>query len=220
MRYLFVLIAAAAVLSAQPQRTNPVVIENEQVRVLKVADQPHHKGQPHEHAMNRVMIYLNAGHMVLQYQNGKTEDQQVKAGEVRWSPAGGVHTSENVGSTPVEIVEIELKSKPGGESKPIAAALDPVKIEADKYSVLFENDQVRAVRVKIGAHAKIKQHEHTVNRVQVFLTDISARVTSADGTVNQMERKAAEVAFAGPAKHAEENLLPSAAEVVMVELKK
>jgi hypothetical protein len=219
-RYFTLLALTAAVLAAQTPRTNPVVIENEHVRVLKVVDPPHRKGRLHEHAMNRVMIYLNDGHIVLEYQDGKKDDQKVKAGEVRWSQAGGMHTSENVGANPVEIVEIELKSKPGGESKPITSAFDPPKVEPAAYEVLFENDQVRAVRAKLPPHGKIKLHEHTVNRVQVFLSDFSVKVTAADGTVSQIARKAGDVAFAGPAKHEEENLLATVGEVALIELKK
>ena len=215
---LVLLAATASVLRSQTP-PNPVVVDNDQVRVLKVSDLPHHKGQLHEHLMNRVMIYLNAGHMVLQYENGKTDDQQVKAGEVRWSKAGGKHTSENVGEAPVEIVEIELKSKPGGASKPITAALDTLKVEPTVYTKLFENDQVRVVRAKLAPHAKVKQHEHTLNRVQVFLTDFTIKVTAADGTVKQIARKAGEVVFAPPAKH-ERNLAATPAEVILVELKK
>ena len=220
MRYLVLLAATAAVLSAQAQRTNPVVVDNEQVRVLKVVDPPHQKGRLHEHAMNRVMIYLNDGNIVLAYEDGKTDDQKVKAGEVRWSQAGGKHTSENRSTGPVEIVEIELKSKAGGESKPVSAALDPVKVHPANYKILLENDQVRVVRARLDPHMKVKQHEHTLNRVQVFLTDFSAKVTSADGTVSEITRKAGDTAFSGPAKHEEENLLATAGEVVMVELKK
>lgn len=220
MRYLAILAATAALLCAQSERTNPVVVDNEQVRVLKVSDPPHRKGKLHEHAMNRVMVYLNDGHLVLQYEGGKTDDQRVKAGEVRWSQAGGKHTSENVGDAPLEIVEIELKSKPGGESKPITAALDPLKVEPSLYTILFENDQVRVVRAKLSPHRKVKQHEHTLNRVQVFLSDFSVKVTAAGGAVNQIARKAGDVAFAPPAKHEEENLLATTGEVVLVELKK
>ncbi len=220
MRYLTLLAVTAAVLSAQPQRTNQVVIENEHVRVLKVTDPPHRKGQLHEHAMNRVMVYLDEGHIVINYEDGKTDDQKVKAGEVRWSQAGGKHTSENIGAGPVEIVEIELKSKPGGESKPVTAALDPPKVHPATYKILFENDQVRVLRAKLDPHMKVKQHEHTLNRVQVFLTDFSAKVTAADGTLSEIKRKAGDTAFSGPAKHEEENLLATTGEVVLVELKK
>jgi len=47
-----------------------------------------------------------------------------------------------------------------------------------------------------------------------------ALLASADGTVNELTRKAGDTAFSGPAKHEEENLLATAGEVVMVELKK
>jgi hypothetical protein len=131
-----------------------------------------------------------------------------------------MHTSENLSSGPVEIVEIELKSKPGGESQAVAAALDPVKVEPEVYAILFENDQVRVVRAKLAPRGKVKQHEHTLNRVQVFLTDFSVKATAADGAASQITRKAGDVAFSPPAKHEEENLLGTAAEVVLVELKK
>jgi hypothetical protein len=220
MRILSFLAASAAILCAQPQRTSPLVIENEHVRVLKVVDVPHRKGQLHEHAMNRVMIYLNPGHIMIRYEDGKIDDQQFKAGEVRWSKAGGRHTSENAGDNNVEIVEVELKSKAGGESKPITAPLDPVKLHPAQYKTLFENDQVRVVRVRLDPKMKVKQHEHTVNRVQVFLSDFSVRVTTPDGKVSEISRKAGETAFAGPAKHEEENLLATAGELVLVELKR
>ncbi len=220
MRYVALFAATAAALCAQAQRANPVVVENEQVRVLKVVDAPHQKGRLHEHTMNRVMIYLNDGNIVLEYQDGKIDDQKVKAGEMRWSPAGGMHTSENRSSGPVEIVEIELKSKPGGASKPVTAALDPVKVHPANYKILLENDQVRVVRARLDPHMKVKQHEHTLNRVQVFLTDFSAKVKAADGTMSEITRKAGDTAFSGPAKHEEENLLATAGEVIMVELKK
>lgn len=219
MRILALLIAATAALPAQTP-ANPVVMDNDQVRVLKVVDAPHQKGQLHEHAMNRVMVYLDAGHIVLQYADGKTDDQKVKAREVRWSPAGGKHTSENVGDKPVGIVEVELKSKPGGQNKPVTAALDPVKVEPKHYAVLLENDQVRVVRATMGPHEKLKQHEHTLPRVQVFLTDFHVKVTAADGKVNEITRKAGEVALAQPATHEEESLSAAPTEIVLVELKK
>ena len=62
------------------------------------------------------MIYLNAGKMTLTDPNGKVETLNFKAGEVLWSPAGGLHTSLNVSGHAVRIVEVELKSKPGRAS--------------------------------------------------------------------------------------------------------
>ena len=53
MRNATILLALAAGLSGQDRQ---IPIDNDQVRVLKVVAQPHAKGQPHEHKINRVMI--------------------------------------------------------------------------------------------------------------------------------------------------------------------
>ena len=83
-------------------------IENDQVRVLVVTDQPKHRSALHEHKVNRVMIYLDPGMDRITYADGHVEDLKFRANEVRWSPAGGKHTSENIGERPFRIVEVEL----------------------------------------------------------------------------------------------------------------
>jgi mannose-6-phosphate isomerase-like protein (cupin superfamily) len=114
MRFIIVLaalgllLAPAAVLLAQ-SRTPPV--ENEFVRVVMATDQPVAKPGPlHEHKQNRVMIYLDSGDIQIQYADGRVDDQHWKAGDIAWSPAGGMHTSQNVSSIPMRIVEVELRN--------------------------------------------------------------------------------------------------------------
>lgn len=110
------------------QRTVP--IENEFVRVVSVVDQHAAKpGTVHEHQENRVMIYLDAGDINIRYSDPgrKNEDQRWKAGDIGWSPAGGLHTSQHVSEAPTRIVEIELR-KPGSGGSiagvPAAFAID------------------------------------------------------------------------------------------------
>ena len=209
------LLAMAAGLGAQgPQ----VPIENDQVRVVRALDQPHHKGQPHEHKMNRVMIYLTAGRQEITPVGGKTAILEFKAGDVKWSPAAGMHVSEIVSDQPVTIVELELK-KPAGSSKNVTAALDPVKVVPQDYHLEFENSQVRVVRVKIGAHQKVPLHEHTLNRVVCYLTDQNGTMTTEDGKTETAQHKAGEVSWGGPTKHREENLRDGPFEAVVVEFK-
>src|SRR5437764_15186935 len=78
-----------------------VKVDNHAVRILKVVDTPHNRSAQHRHAVNRVMVYLDSGDIELTYEDGHKDDQHWKAGQVAWSPAGGRHTSENVGSAPV-----------------------------------------------------------------------------------------------------------------------
>jgi quercetin dioxygenase-like cupin family protein len=210
----FLLAMAGGLWGQGPQ----VPIENDHARVVKVVDQPHAKGQPHEHKLNRVMIYLTAGRQEITPQGGKTAVVEFQAGDMKWSPASGMHVSEITSDQPVTMVEVELK-KPGGAARKVNSALDPVKIDPKNYKVEFENSQVRVLRVKIGAHQKVPLHEHLLNRVVVYLTDQNGTMTTPDGKTEAAQHKAGEVSWAGPAKHREENLRDGPFEVVVVELK-
>jgi quercetin dioxygenase-like cupin family protein len=209
------LLATAAALSGQDRQ---VPIDNDQARVLKVVSQPHAKGQPHEHKMNRVMIYLTAGRQDITPVGGKATVLEFKAGDAKWSPASGMHTSEITSDRPVTVVEVELK-KPGGAAGKVNAELDPVKVDPREYKVEFENSQVRVVRVKIGAHQKVPLHEHVLNRVVVYLTDQNGSMTTPDGKTETAQHKAGEVSWGGLTKHREENLQDGPFEAVVVEFK-
>src|SRR5437867_2876700 len=173
MRSITFLLAAIAAFSAEPVATP---IDNDQVKVLKVTQAPHQKTRLHKHTVNRVMIYLQAGHQEFDYE-GKKVSLDWKPGEAKWSPASGMHIAEITSNDPVTIVEMELK-KPGSSAKPQSAALDPVKLDPKQYKVEFENSQVRVLRVRIGAHQSTPMHEHTLNRVVTYITDQNFRVTT------------------------------------------
>jgi hypothetical protein len=79
---------------------------------------------------------------------GKTRKIDVKAGEVRWSPAEGTHTSDCISDHPIRIVEVELK-----HTSPAVAsfsASDPLKADPKHYSLVLENNQVRVLRVPLA----------------------------------------------------------------------
>jgi quercetin dioxygenase-like cupin family protein len=213
MRFLLLTFALASTVLAQ--RTTPV--ENDQVRVLSVVDKPtEKKGAMHEHSMNRVMIYLDEGKQRLSFQDGRVVDRTVKPGMVIWDPKGGMHQSENPGSNPVRIVEIELKGEPKAFTAP---ALDPLKVYPQGYKIEFENPQVRVVRVNIPAGTKIPLHEHGLNRVNVFLQPQKMRVTPEGGAATELAATQGEVRWGTPGRHVEENLGTGTFEVLMVEIK-
>ena len=195
---------------------NPVVIDDDQVRVLVVTDAPGRKSAPHRHERNRVMIYLDAGAMRLSYDDGNVKNLSWKAGDVRWDPAGGIHTSENTGRAPVRIVEIEIK-KPGGAAVSYPA-LDPPKVDPKHYKVELDNPQVRVIRARYGAGEKGPMHEHALPRVMVNLTDQAVRLTLPDGSTREMRNAAGAVTPGGAAKHSEVNT-GGPFEVLVVELK-
>jgi quercetin dioxygenase-like cupin family protein len=192
-------------LSAQTPAPTTATINNDQVRVLLATEQPHRRGAMHEHSMNRVMIYLNTGVTALARPEGKVDRLEYKAGDVIWSPANGLHTSEQMGDSPVRIVEVELKNKPK-PGRMETSGLDPLKADPKHYKLEFENDQVRVLRVRFGPGEKGVMHEHKLNHVVVYLND-------------QAKGKAGEFRFNGPETHTEENPLDHAVERIAIDIK-
>ena len=72
-----------------------VVLENDQVRVLRIHFEPHDKGQQHEHILNRIVLYLN-------------DQERAKADDVRMAGAA-THTEENASGQSADRIAVELK---------------------------------------------------------------------------------------------------------------
>jgi len=204
--------------AAIPIVPSAVLFENDQVKVIRALERPHVKGKFHDHARNRVMIYLQPGLQQFDYQDGrKREVFDWKEKEVKWSAASGMHSPEVISDNPFNIIEIELKTPGAGKS--VTSDLDPVKIDPKHYRVEFENLQVRVLRAQIEPHGVAPMHEHGLNRVTVFMTDQEFRVTDSHGKTDIVKHKAGEAIWSTPITHTEENLSDQPFEVVAVELK-
>jgi uncharacterized RmlC-like cupin family protein len=207
-----------ATLGAITTEPSALLFENDQVKVVRALEKAHVKGNFHEHKMNRVMVYLQSGQQRFEYQDGrKPAVFDWKKGQVEWSPANGMHSPEVLSDNPFNIVEVELKTPGGG--KTITSKLDPVKTDPKHYKVEFENDQVRVLRVKIEGHGVTPMHEHSLNRVIVYLTDQDFSTEDSTGKTATAKHKAGEALWGGPVTHTEKNLSDQPFEVVVVELK-
>jgi hypothetical protein len=201
------LLASSTLLHAQnapaPAAITPR-LDTPQARVIVATLQPHTPSVSRSgHATNRVLIYLDDGVMT------RTEGQQTariefRRGDVRWRPASGAYTAENVGDRPIRILEVDLKGSPAATAP--VSKLDPAIVDSQHYRVLLENAQVRVLGVHYGPHEKGQLHEHILNRVVVYLND-------------QRGAKADDVRMAGAATHTEENPSDQVADRIAVELK-
>jgi quercetin dioxygenase-like cupin family protein len=100
----------------------------------------------------------------------------------------------------------------------IMRAQDAAKVDAKHYTVAFENDQVRVLKVHYGPGEKSTMHSHP-NTVAVFITDAKGKFTFPDGKTQEFDVKAGE-AMADTAKaHLPENTGDKAFDVVVIELK-
>ena len=99
-----------------------------------------------------------------------------------------------------------------------ALAEDAVTADPGHYTVEFENDKVRIIRVKYGPGEKSVMHTHGPNAA-VFLTGNSVRMNLADGTSQELVSVAGATAWSDGDEHLPENLTDEPLEVVLVELK-
>jgi quercetin dioxygenase-like cupin family protein len=103
--------AAAAKTTLDPVKVDSkhykVVINNDQVRVLRARYGPHEKSVMHEHPAS-VAVFMDAGHVKFTLPDGTSQDINAKAHDATWADAGK-HLPENVGDTPLEVIVIELK---------------------------------------------------------------------------------------------------------------
>jgi len=203
---LFTLLASA-LLRAQ-NAPAPAALEAKldtaQVRVYVATLQPHTPSIARTgHATHRVLIYMDDGRMT---RKEGTDESTIdfKRGDVRWRPASGAYTAENIGDRPIRILEIDLKGKPAGPVP--VTALDPVAVDPQHYKVEFENEYVRVLRVHFGPHETGQNHEHILNRVVFYVND-------------QPNAKADDVRITGAATHVETNDSAQPADRIAVEIK-
>ncbi len=218
MRFAAILVALAVLAPAQ-RPTHNVAVDNQYVRVVRAMNVPGQKSRPHKHDINRVMVHLDPGTMRLAWDTGRFDDIAFKAGDVRWDPAGGVHTSENVGGTTYHIIEIELK-QPARPQEISWPKLDPLVADQGNHKVEFENDQVRVIRQRVDPKSKSAFHEHLLPRVTVYLTEQRVFTAVASGRGSSFINEAGKVSWGERAQHSERNTGAQPFEVLLVEIKR
>ena len=95
---------------------------------------------------------------------------------------------------------------------------DAVTADPGHYSVSFENELVRLLRVRYGPGEKSVMHRHSASCV-VFLTDQTFNFTLPDGTTEPASVPAGALGCGDGNVHLPENIEGEAAEFIMLEFK-
>jgi quercetin dioxygenase-like cupin family protein len=95
---------------------------------------------------------------------------------------------------------------------------DPVKVDPKHYTVVFENEHVRVLKIHYGPHEKSVMHVHP-DSVVTFLTDANNKFTMADGTSQVRHAKAGDTQWEPAGSHLPENMGDKPMEAILVELK-
>jgi mannose-6-phosphate isomerase-like protein (cupin superfamily) len=105
-------IPIAASSNSTPQAGAPstvkIVLENARVRVRDVTFPPGSSGM-HTHELAHVGVVIQGGTLVFKYPDGKSETAKLEPGGVGYRDANVSHEPVNTGTTPVRVIEVELK---------------------------------------------------------------------------------------------------------------
>lgn len=99
-----------------------------------------------------------------------------------------------------------------------ARAQDPVVVDPAHYSVVFENDQVRVLRIRYGPNEQGVMHSHPAG-VAVYLDDISGEFALPDGTLAHAQGTAREAVWTEAGSHQPRNMTDQPFELIQIELK-
>jgi hypothetical protein len=192
-----------------------VEIENEWVRVLRLKQGPHEK-TPFYESPASVVVYLSDSDQQFTGPDGRTQEARHKIGEASYFNASK-HSQVNLSSEPLEEVIVELKSGAPKGSRLPPAALDPVKVEPEYATSLFENDRVRVLHTVLAPHVKNPLHAHPHNVVVFAIAPPT--ITLADGKTVDNPRKAGVVRWVEATQHSTENTSDKPTLEIQVELK-
>ena len=99
-----------------------------------------------------------------------------------------------------------------------AYAQDPVVVDSTHYSLVFETEQVRVLRIRYGPGEESVMHGHP-DGVAVSLNDSHMQFTLPDGQVVESEIEAGSAIWAPAGPHVPKNLTDQASELILVEIK-
>jgi hypothetical protein len=209
-------LAAAAAHAGLPYTPASTPFDNALARVQLSAGPPDVVTPPHVHRTNRVMIYFEPGTNVIRFQDGRVRPEHFKAGDAQWNDAMGTHTATIKAAQPVDIVHVELKSPPGMTPTLGYSARDALAVDPRHFKLEMDNNQVRVLRLRLGAGEKTVPHEEVFERLVVPIT--TARLKTAEGEA--VGWRPGEVQWRMPGLEADANMAGAAYEAVIVEFKK
>ncbi len=201
---------------AQEPHIKKLFMNNDEMRAYEVHIKPGEKEPMHSHPTFLAYSFTDSKTRHT-FGDGKTMDMELKAGQVKFMD-GMAHAVENIGSTELFALIVELKQAKTGKCCAVADTVDPVKIAAGNYKAIFENDRVRVVDVFYKPGEKAVMHSHP-STLSYFLTSFKAKFIFPDGTSRDLEGKAGEAILQDGFSHAVENIGSTTVHALLVEFK-
>ena len=206
--------------SADPDHYT-VLFENDIARLIRIKYAAGGKSTMHNHPAG-CGVFLVDQKFKFTPPQGEAETVENHVGDVTCGDAED-HLPENVGAADAEVILLELKNRKTFDNAPTGKSIsvsskpsvpDGIAADPKHYSVQFENDAVRLLRIKIPPGEKVPMHAHPAN-CSIELSNWTAPGDKGQPT----EVKAGEVACNDAQAHDGANIGKTPADMVVVEFK-
>ena len=198
-----------------PQHAEPM-FNNDYVKAVKFTLGPGDKLPLHQGT--RRVIYSLSDYKIKWMEGDLQTEKQWKKGQVHWHDAAQ-HAVENIGKTEAEYLVVARKDAvlPLLEGDEISHAIS--QLDVAYSSVVFDNEDVRVMEVKIPSGEKQPMHSGG-HRLVYALTAYDAKYRSDKMGTKESTVKAGTAHWHGPDKHAVENTGQTSANFLIFEFKK
>lgn len=194
-----------------------VELENDAVRLVRITYGPGEESTMHRHPAN-CAIGLSPGSFQMTAPDGTVTEDTTALGEVECDEAT-VHLPKNTGSEAAELILVELQEGATAGTDWAPAEPDAVAADPAHYSVEFENDAVRLLRIRYAPGETSVMHHHPAN-CAIFLHDQPATFEVPSGEVEEVEpSETGTVTCADGEVHLPTNTGDGELELVLLELK-
>lgn len=166
--------------TADPEHYS-VEFENDAVRFVRIAYGPGQSSVMHRHPPN-CAIFLTSQPGTMESPDGEvTETEPAAIGSVSCTE-GEVHLPTNTGNARLELILVEFKEGGTAGATEMPDAPHALTADPNHYSVEFENDVARIVRVRYGPGDTSVMHHHPAY-CAVNIQDQSVSFELPDGSV-------------------------------------
>ena len=162
------------------------VLENQLVRVGRVALEAGESEGLHRHPLPRVLVCLQEGVIQVRRADGSVEKTHYRRGAARFQSKTDPHEPVNTGSTRFRGVVVEFKAgKPGAfVPNPKLDPLDPLVAAPGYHTLVLENSLVRVLDVNVKPGEFEPMHKH-IRSVLIILQGGTVRLGLPDGSTKE-----------------------------------
>lgn len=193
-----------------------VVFENKYVQVVKFTLEPGDKLPLHKGGKR--VVYALSDYKVKWTEGDETSEKEWQKGNVHWHDAVP-HAIENIGKTDADYLVVTRKDTALPETDEYDLSRDASQLDSEHSKIIFDNDHVRVIDVKLGSGESQPKHEG-IYRLIYSLSDYKIEYTYNETNSVETDMEKGYVHWHAPDKHSVKNIGDSPVHYLIFAFKK